>query len=420
MTFPITAFHRRERLFRSELGISPNWIDVIPRDVTLKSTFDLRTFNAKTDGAEMSPFKEVSTVPWFEAATELDRQLDQARYERVEISEEALAYKLYGALYDCIEANWSPEKFHLATISSGYDMRVISMVISDLRKKHGDGWIGDLMFFEIGEEGEGARKIWEYLGLTDYPFHYLNEGMKPDEIYEDNLDFSRAWERHGIVGWPVNYWYDGPDRLHSAGIIPGLEAIQGITGYACNETSRCSQIPDEFTRYIGHLLTDYPMGNDLAYYLYWIYYCAINSFPLYGEWMHPWYNYHVMETLYVNSLNQKGLTEIVRKGGSASEIIVKHINPGLYEAAQPFRKKEMKEAGYRRLSGRLMQKAIVDYDRSWYGQTIKPEIIPVPFVIYHDWWGHWNLASLCQHLLEEGYTIQYEDKNGKSRYQQGL
>lgn len=398
-----SQFFRRARLFKSELGVSPNWLDVIPREVTLKKCLDPCTFANKTNGAEMSPFEEVSTVPYFEAETEATRFFRECKFDRVELDEDELAINLFDAVFECIEKSWHPEKFHCASISSGFDTRLIAYIISELRKKHGDEWIRDLVFYEIGEEGGEARKVLEYLDL-DYPFYYLNEGLAPDEIYEDNLDFSRAGIRHGITGWPVNYWYDPLDRLRTAGIIP--EDTQSFTGYACNETSRCTQIPEKFIAQIGHEFKDRQIGNDLAYYFYWIYYCAINSFPLLGEWVHPWYSFNVMQTFYSLSLNQGNLHEIARKGGSVSEIIVKHVNPGLYEAATHLNTKAVEDLGYRRVSGRLMKKAIDDYDRSWYGRTVKPEVIPNPFLTYNDWWGYWNLASLCEYLINNGYAIR--------------
>jgi hypothetical protein len=151
-------------------------------------------------------------------------------------------------------------------------------------------------------------------------------------------------------------------------------------------------------------MKDYPVGNDLAYYLYWVYYCAINSFPLMGEWIHPWYNYQVMETLYMYSLDQANFKAITAKGGSVSDIILKHVHPDLHDVVKPLRLPEMKELGYRRVSERLLNKAFTDYKNSWYGN--KFDIKPDPLMDYNEWWGSWNLASLCEHLLSEGYEIE--------------
>jgi len=156
-------------MFRSEIGESPRWIDVIPKKVTLTKLHPL-IFANKTNGEDISPFKEVQTVPFYEAATEETLDFMRTRFERHAIPEKKFAYRLYQAVYDSIRANWDSEKFHVVSISSGFDTRLIALIISRLRENNGDEWIGNLVFYEIGEEGGESRKVLEHLELDNYPF----------------------------------------------------------------------------------------------------------------------------------------------------------------------------------------------------------------------------------------------------------
>ncbi|GAH77103.1 unnamed protein product, partial [marine sediment metagenome] len=60
------------------------------------------------------------------------------------------ASKIANAIASVIERSWDPGQFHLVLHSSGYDSRIISKTIVNLRDKYGESWLGDVLFFVRG------------------------------------------------------------------------------------------------------------------------------------------------------------------------------------------------------------------------------------------------------------------------------
>jgi len=62
--------------------------------------------------------------------------------------------------------------------------------------------------------------------------------------------------------------------------------------------------------------------------------------------------------------------------------------------------------GYRNISSTLLKDCNNEYKKSWFGKRHPVE--PNPIIDYTKWWFHYNAASWCEHLLEDGYEIGWD------------
>ncbi len=290
-----------------------------------------------------------------------------------------------------IERAWDPKKFHVVSHSSGYDTRLISIAIKNLYADLGDEWLGDLVFVEGDGEGPQTREILKKLGWGDWPFYVYNEGAEVHEYHARSIEFDGAWKRfNGISGFPLNVWYESYEWLQERGLIPGDERIQCFTGYGSNEIAKA----------VNNL-------GGFKWYTKWVYHHPLSVFKLKGQWVHPYYHLPLWRFI------QKHHVWRYRNCGIAKHAI-KYISPetwgmggmGIVD----------REPTVRLLSDRLIKQAIMDYGRSWYGREIHPWNRPSTNLMdYSSFWGEWCLASLCEHLLASGHTIEY-DWEGKTAW----
>jgi hypothetical protein len=66
--------------------------------------------------------------------------------------------------------------------------------------------------------------------------------------------------------------------------------------------------------------------------------------------------------------------------------------------------KEVQSLGYRKVSHALLADCYEEYEKSWFGKH--HPVIPTMEIDYSEWWFHYNAASWCEHLLENGYKIK--------------
>jgi hypothetical protein len=66
--------------------------------------------------------------------------------------------------------------------------------------------------------------------------------------------------------------------------------------------------------------------------------------------------------------------------------------------------KDVELFGYLHPSREIIEQIVQDYKASWYGKIY---IIPYADDIeYHEWWGRWATASLCEHLIRQGKEVK--------------
>lgn len=376
-------FYQRGRWFRSEKGESKDFVSMLPKNLTL-ATYDRILSCADTKSCFTTPFEEIVVVPYAEVQHKHMPWVEEFLNEthiRKPTTPRSYATGLLNHVELAIYRTWDPKKFHVVSHSSGYDTRLISIAIKNLYNDLGDEWLGDLVFAEGDGEGAQTKLVLGKLGWGDFPFYVYNEGVDVHEYHARSVNFHTVYAKfNGMTGFPLNVWYDPYEGLQEKGLIPADDKIQCYTGYGSNEIAKA------FNNFGG-----FPWYTD------WIYYHPLSIFKLKGDWVHPFY--HLPLWRYLMQYRKWRY----RNCGIA-KYAIKYISPETWNmqgmtVAQ-------REPTVRLLSDRLIKQAIEDYDHSWYGQNMHPGIRPTTNLMdYSPWWGEWCLASLCEHLLETGHTI---------------
>lgn len=397
-------FYKRERTYRGE-GESHLVHEVTPQKITLRKEYHPLFFATHTNGVHETPFKEISIVP-FDGANEFISE----DIKKGDLILKDFVNLIYDKLTEIVEKTWAKDKFHAVMHSSGYDSRLLSMIIKRLHEKNGDEWLGRFLFIEADGEGPEARACLRLEGWENKRMLVFNEGAEPSEYHAYNLDFKDAWRRVNVFsGWPVNCWYFPIEYYQKKGVLP--EDVQCYTGYGQNETT-AAILTDGYRPYLPplqKLINKYEGKQRIGYYFWWHYYHTLASFPLKGEWVHPFYNFDYLRLFIKYGRKFEG--EIWKEQRvlqqSLTRFMLDYLNP-IHHKVKKLVTSHVRSRGYRTLSRELFEQVKSDYFNSWYGK-LHPEIIPTNQIIYCEWWGHWALASYCEYLLETGHEIEVEN-----------
>jgi hypothetical protein len=131
------------------------------------------------------------------------------------------------------------------------------------------------------------------------------------------------------------------------------------------------------------------LGHD---WFKWDYYYQFYNFRLRGEFIFPWWHHDYMREIakyvQVRQLRKVRVSDV--------------INPLPDVPNVPHR--DIVDRGYRHLSGKLFEDVMTDFFRSWYGKKISGS--PDNEIKYSNWWGAYCEASICEHLINNGYNIE--------------
>ena len=166
----------RDIIYKGE-GESKEFYDVLPRDLTLRiPEYYHQSFRGYTHN---TVFREVE-INEYQHAPETVTFLTETHRRTKDIE------KIYNVLKDVIEREWDPTKTHVIGHSSGYDSRVISNIIKELGEKHGDAWLGEVIYIETLGEREGFRQIMKEQGLKGIVY---NDGVPPERHHDYSFNF---------------------------------------------------------------------------------------------------------------------------------------------------------------------------------------------------------------------------------------
>jgi len=282
-------------------------------------------------------------------------------------------------LKDGIKEAWSPDKLHVMLHSSGHDSRLISIAIKQLYEELGSEWLGDIIFFEMGFETEAFKQIMEIEGWSKDQCIIYHEGRYPSEVHAESFDFKNAWKRLncGTIGYPVNTNYDCIEWLKKK---LGRTDLQVLTGHAGSEIAKA-----------------FYAGLNIGQWFEQMYWFAFTGFPCDADRFHPYFYLPFVEALY-----KYGTPHVNAR--SFTDVVLKHVAPELEEVKR-VEQNTLVEQKYMTVSERLFRQTIKDYEASWYGQKVNPNAVRDKTLNYNDWWGFWNLASTCEHLMNNGHAI---------------
>lgn len=278
-----------------------------------------------------------------------------------------------------LERSWDPEQFHLVLHKCGIDSRILSKTIANLRDKHGESWLGDVLFLCFEPEGTAFKRTMEFEGWRKHQYHVDNEGAKTDEYYAGVLDFEKCW-RWANDAQPtpwITMWTIG--ELRQSGVITTpLTETQLFHWGAGNLVFRLR--PEDAMR--------------IYYYSKWG--AGAFAFPFSTQPV-PFVSYDVLRLI-----KPDVHLEIRDK-------ILSYLSPEL--ANMPKGDEDSQFAPQRRLSKRLREKCREDFVNSWYYNTVILPRFPdygfsVPNIFWRDdWWGVYSKASLCQNLVKNRVDI---------------
>jgi len=383
-------FYRRQRLYTDHnRPASENFTDVLPKKLTFRKKLHPKVFlHNITDGWCHTIFNEVDIIPFDEAYPKYIYDFMQTPIEQERVSKEEFGNIMFEQMKKIIRETWNPKKFNILPHSSGFDSRLLMLAMNRLGYSP--------FIFESHGEHEHFKKVMEYFDKNYYIITY--DSSKPKSAHEYCFDFKNAWKSaNGYTGYPLNQWYWPIEWLQKNQYIPSSDdSIQSYTGYGANETNTAMFYkPKCRNSNNGKYKWAHPVGQ----YFSWHYLHQLSGFAMKGEWIHPFYN---LEWLQKFVRYSKGHIEHIKPGLSMSRVILEVVAPELAELHKMVTS-EVKKAGYFTTSKKIMNQAVLDYENSWYGK--KHPFQPTNSITYTNWWGHWQTASLCEHLLENSHEI---------------
>jgi hypothetical protein len=116
---------------------------------------------------------------------------------------------------------WNPNIPHMVFHSSGYDSRIISGVLTEIREEQGSEWLGDIHFRCHQPEGPGFIKIMEREGWKPEQYSVFNAPELDHYDIGKSENVMNGWVSH-VVG--MNFWRDilSEDRERDISVVCGL------------------------------------------------------------------------------------------------------------------------------------------------------------------------------------------------------
>ena len=257
---------------------------------------------------------------------------------------------IYNKLLETVERMWDNSKTQVISHSSGYDSRVLSMIVRDLGK--------EAIFVEVGGEGEKFKAVMKYFGWKDYIYH------PPIQT----LDIKTTWKNFKApVGYPFSYLYQPYEDLKKQGKIPKDCVI--FFGQGQNEvTKRLCQFKsvDNYWKYTENL--------------------ALNNFRISGDYRMPFLDeeFNKFRVMYKTNLDM--------------------TYDMLPEPLKSMPKDTTKDATVKNTRIAInMTDIITQYNNSWLGKRVKTN--PIASIDYCQWWAYWVAASFIENIYKEHEII---------------
>lgn len=361
--------------------ISSNFVSVLPKSLTLDPSY-VAGYLWKS---YRMLFGEIEVVPCEEALSAEAKAVFAMKTGSLRISKALFLRGLRQKLYNIVLKNWKPEIFHVHVHSSGLDSRMLSWIIKQIQRKYGNKWLGNVMFLCSKWEGSVFKKIMAYEGWNSNQYLVVDEQLKREEYYASSfLNFADVWrELNPPSCIPVNLMWYLTERAQKLGLVP--EHVQLWT------TQWGNTVFDSGSR---------PLDAGRAFKATWkLHYLShIGACPKKtSDFVEPYTDLDLARFVISSS---------VRLGGKLRPMLLASMDRKLFQ----FRNIHAPGDRRRPISERIMKRIIIDYNKSWYGQNVKRNIVWKASTDYFSCWSHWTAASLCEHLLTNGYKIKIGNK----------
>jgi len=368
-----------ETVYECSKGRSKNYTSLAFQydALTLNRNFVRHRFG--TD--KRTPFKEIAVASFKSVMDDDYKALMNVRRGQVFEGRAAFFSRIRAALKNAIEECWHPTAAHLMFHSSGLDSRVISFLLKELHREHGDDWLGTVVFCCSKWEGRVFKEIMKYEGWEPHQYMVAYEEQSDHDYYASSLlNFDGAWEwADGASPLAVNlYWYPALAAIE-AGLID--RPIQTWSGQRGNGVFDYGSLKN------GALSLDESTRE--------FYNSILTRRPTYGDYdVRPYVAVPLVKVVFESSITL---------GHKLRPLLVEYIDSDLAQFVN------MAADGdrHRRIADWILAQMRHDYGASWYGQKVKPNAKPKHRTTeFQDFWYHWTLASFCEELRRREIEIR--------------
>lgn len=369
-----------EKLFRltgtGKRGLSID--ELIEDEATVLKNYETSHFY----GTASTPIRQIAQCSSEERVTEEIADLFSMKKGTVAETSEQFAKRIFSAYRRSLFSMWDPNKFHVVLHSSGYDSRLLSLVIKSLFEEHGKSWLGDILFVCGSWETPSFVRIMEAEGWTKD--QYLCHSPSGD-YWKEMLEFDTAWENlYFPRSLPINYMLYPPRDAARAGRCPlNDDAVQFAMGYGSGIGRGCMQ----------------PVNKLGEYYRWWLTTESSTMPAFYSHHIYPVQDLDVLRTAIESS---------VAIGMEWTRLVVSFVNaevgkiPNLWGYYYDWQNKAQME-----LSQSLFSQVIKDYSASWYGINVCPQAVQKATKVLHysAWWSRWSIAAIVERLFKRGVKL---------------
>jgi len=376
----------RTRFRNIATGQTSIWFEeVLPHKLTVDLGFVFSCWNWPRS---KSLFQEIEIAPWDEHLTSRVQNLLRLPAASPCENRNTAMDTIAESLIDCLVDGWAKDKFHVVYVSAGWDSRLLVWTIGECYRRFGDDWLGDILFVTFEPDVSYVKRILMAQGWRD---HQIYGYTKRDSRC---LDFEQAYEGfNGPRNKAINWHYWPMVFLKEQGLIPKDTQVQKWHGIWGNRLGRI----DSTENSIIHHYRDF-------------YNCVITWCPQQYE------SLSIFDTI--------ELWEIVRKSG------LHYGRKTCYSRDKPYQREELRpslvehldsdlahwhtgigapslDMAHYQLSNAQRGKIKHDYLKSWYGNSVHPEMADeVPkSILSNPFWSYWANAVICENLLQKGYQI---------------
>lgn len=337
-------------------------------------------------------FQEIEIVKPIELIPQSIRSLLASKRGSVEYSQTELVKGIVDRLSNFIEKAWDTSKFHIMFHSSGYDSRIISGILSKLHQKHGDSWLGNILFLCFQPEGDLFKQIMQLEGWKPSQYVVFNEDSPATDYRVGLVDFTSCWKWTNDAQPPYALLgFDIESLIHNGTISEANNDMQLIPGSFGNETleQKCTK---RYKNFVDDFLQIY------YYHRYSATFSAVSY--LYGDFLMPFASADVLQI----AIEASTIPVDIR------ELIIAELSPELLKLSR-YSGPLGYDDPYHVLSSEVRHYIEREYHSSWYGQRVYPWLSPPPPTVFiQPWWSSYTAASLCEHLIHHGVQIRAPGK----------
>jgi hypothetical protein len=311
-------------------------------------------------------------------------------FGKEKIDADGFSILVANALVDSLRKQWDSSKLHIMPFSSGYDSRMIALVLEKLYKENGPDWFGDMIFFTFEPEIEAAKNIFNGLAFPKDWLVPIRPGNKTGiDYYSEVMDFDK-----------IGKWYCEAERFWAGPVLArmvlidemGLGDAVGVSALFSDETSKANRLSSEWPNvgyFVGCFHFDNPtpfLGTDIRF-----------IFPFTSqEYLDVITKYRMPLKVDDNKLN-----------------IIKHLNEDFTDIVKypNFRFEHapvLKEHGhdkFQTLSSNTVAQMENSFLQSWYCKTYKKSnLLPFPtdFPYYSKAGTEYIKAAIYENLINAG------------------